>query len=145
MFGSYNCFHSIHINMNKERNRKLKELSLTSSQADVLFYLINNYKNKINQKDIEKTFDLSNPTVHGILKRLEIKGFIKKTPNSEDARSKNIEITDKSKHLKKKLEEEQTNILQAVWQDITPKEKEAFLTTLKKIETNINKRKEDKR
>ena len=59
--------------------------------------------------------------------------------------SKNIEITDKSKHLKKKLEQEQTNILQAVWQDITPKEKEAFLKTLKKIETNINKRKEDKR
>ena len=72
--------------MNKERNRKLKELSLTSSQADVLFYLINNYKNKINQKDIEKTFDLSNPTVHGIVKRLEMKDFIKKTPDSEDAR-----------------------------------------------------------
>ena len=43
-------------------NKKLEKIDLTNSQASVLIYL---YKNKeiVNQRDIEKKFDLTNSEV----------------------------------------------------------------------------------
>ena len=60
----------------KEFNRKLRTLGITASQCAVLDYLLGSSKEFMNQKDIEKALSLKNPTVTGILKRLDEKGFI---------------------------------------------------------------------
>ena len=57
----------------------------------------------MNQKDIEKELDISNPTVTGILNRLEVKGLITRVPCRHDARAKNIEVTEKALELDKQL------------------------------------------
>ena len=139
----YKRFHVLCINMNKDRNKRLNELSLTSSQADVLLYLICNQDKDITQKNIENTFNLTNPTVHGILKRLEEKDFILKDKNIKDARFNIIKITDKSKVLKEKITSEQEKITNALWENIDENEKMIFLKTLEKIEFNIMNRKDD--
>ena len=54
-------------------------------------------------KDIEKELDISNPTVTGILNRLEVKGLITRVPCRHDARAKNIEVTEKALELDKQL------------------------------------------
>ena len=57
-------------------NNELKELDLTFSQMEVISFLIENKDKKIYQKDIERYFNLSHPTVIGLLKRLKTKELI---------------------------------------------------------------------
>ena len=81
---------SINNAIEKERNRYLAECDLTAAQSDVLRFVATAYslEIEINQVDIEKEFHLSNPTVTGILKRLEAKGFIEKRDSKKDKRYK---------------------------------------------------------
>ena len=55
----------------KEFNNRLRKLGITASQCAVLDYLFNASIEEVTQKDIEKGLNLKNPTVTGILKRLE--------------------------------------------------------------------------
>ncbi len=57
----------------KEFNNLLRGIGITSSQCAVLDYLLGSSKEFVNQKDIEKALSLKNPTVTGILKRLNKK------------------------------------------------------------------------
>lgn len=60
----------------KDINNQLKGIGITSSQCEVLNYLFRCDKEEVNQKDIEKALSLKNPTVTGILQRLDEKGYI---------------------------------------------------------------------
>ena len=84
-------------------NNELKELDLTFSQMEVITFLIENKDKKIYQKDIERYFNLSHPTVIGLLKRLQTKELISINISSEDRRKRNIELTDKVFDIKEKM------------------------------------------
>ena len=84
-------------------NNELKELDLTFSQMEVISFLIENKDKKIYQKDIERYFNLSHPTVIGLLKRLQTKELISINISSEDRRKRNIELTDKVFDIKEKM------------------------------------------
>ena len=60
----------------KEFNNRLRTLGITASQCAVLDYLFVSSKEAVTQRDIEKALCLRNPTVTGLLKRLDEKGFI---------------------------------------------------------------------
>jgi len=55
----------------KEFNNRLRTLGITASQCAVLDYLFDCEKEEVTQRDIEKGLNLRNPTVTGLLKRLE--------------------------------------------------------------------------
>ena len=74
----------------KDFNRMLKSIGITSSQCAVLDYLFHSSKEEITQRDIERHLSLKNPTVTGLLKRLDEKGFILSVPSTTDKRCKNI-------------------------------------------------------
>lgn len=74
----------------KQINISLNKYDLTFSQSNILMYLFFNRDKKINQRQIEKEFDLTNPTVNGILNRLEQKQLIERVCDEEDKRIKNI-------------------------------------------------------
>lgn len=89
----------------QQLNNCFKEFGLTASQTFTLIFLFKSREQglTINQKDIEKELDISNPTVTGILNRLEAKGLIERVPCRHDARAKNIEVTSKALELDKQL------------------------------------------
>ena len=60
----------------KEFNNRLRTLGITASQCAVLDYLFDCEKEEVTQRDIEKGLNLRNPTVTGLLKRLDEKGYI---------------------------------------------------------------------
>lgn len=129
----------------RNRNKDLERLDLTSSQCDILLYLIAHNKEEVNQRDIEQFFKLSNPTISGILDRLEAKGFIIRKQSSKDARSKQIELTEKSMqvhhHMKKKMQELEKQLLQ----NVSSEELLIFKKVAKQLHDNIielNTRKE---
>ena len=76
-------------------NQIFKEFDLTASQTFSLIYLFEakRAQKEVNQKDIEREMDVSNPTVTGILNRLEHKGLIERVECPSDARVRNIVLT----------------------------------------------------
>ena len=74
----------------KDLNERLKNIGITSSQCAVLDYLFHTSREEISQRDVEKALNLKNPTVTGILKRLDEKGYILCVPSTKDKRRKNI-------------------------------------------------------
>ncbi|MGN1387800.1 MAG: MarR family winged helix-turn-helix transcriptional regulator [Bacillus sp. (in: firmicutes)] len=80
----------------KHAEQDFKGTELTPVQGQVLMYLAMNPHKTINQKDIERELSLSNPTVSGLLNRLEKKGFIQKVIAPNDNRYKIITLTEKS-------------------------------------------------
>lgn len=99
----------LHNQFKETMNRMVGKIDLTTSQIHVLFYLKSRGDEEVIQKDIEEKFNLSNPTVTGIIKRLEAKGFVERTVSSKDARSKSIHLTEKSiaasEEMKRALQE----------------------------------------
>ena len=88
----------------KEFNNRLRTLGITASQCAVLDYLFHSNKEAVNQRDVERNLNLKNPTVTGILKRLDEKGYILCVPNEEDKRRKNIYLTEKAYDIQKRME-----------------------------------------
>ena len=84
-------------------NNELRDLDLTFSQMEVLQLLFERKGENIYQKDIEKHFNLSHPTVIGILKRLQAKDLVKVKRIEEDKRKRNIVLTDKVDYLEEKM------------------------------------------
>lgn len=122
--------------MEKTMNKKLEKIDLTNSQASVLIYL---YKNEeiVNQRNIEKKFDLTNPTVNGILNRLENKDFIRRTISLKDARNKEIHLTEKSISLINEMRKESKQLEKEMIAGISKEELNIFNDVLKKIFNNM--------
>ncbi len=86
-------------------NIRLSKFDLTLSQGRVLkSILVANEKNQdIMQKDIEIELKLSNPTVTGIIKRLEAKDYVYKEASITDRRSKLLYVTEKARDVDKAI------------------------------------------
>ena len=74
----------------------LKKIDLTQSQADVIVLLAHESDKVFRQRDIERALNYSNPTVTGLINRLEQKGFIVRRIDPEDSRARIISLTDKA-------------------------------------------------
>lgn len=81
-------------------NKNLVDFNLTCVQHEILCFIDRNEKEKdVFQKDIEKCLKLTNPTVTGIIKRLEEKEMIQRSPSKEDGRYKCLHTTEKGKEI----------------------------------------------
>lgn len=94
-------FKIIHLGAENYFNQNLHELNITASQMHVLMYLerCEDEGKTVNQRDIEKHLHLSNPTVTGLLQRLEAKGFVRRTVSETDGRNKEISQTGASRAI----------------------------------------------
>lgn len=117
---------------------KLLEMNnLTFSQGHILGYLFKNSNKTIHQNDIEKTFELKNSTVSGILKRLEKSDYIYRTSEDEDGRYKCIKLTSKAIDLEEKLRAEKIRVNNLLLSGIEPDERNKLNELLIKIYQNI--------
>lgn len=86
--------------VNNRVNKNLAEFNLTGVQHEILCFINRNeHERDVFQKDIEKCLKLTNPTVTGIVKRLEEKEMIVRCPSSTDARYKCLHVTEKGKEV----------------------------------------------
>ncbi|MFV0362912.1 MAG: MarR family winged helix-turn-helix transcriptional regulator [Suipraeoptans sp.] len=122
----------------KEFNQLLRTIGITSSQCGVLDYLFYTELEEVNQKDIEKALSLQNPTVTGLLKRLDEKGYILSIPSDKDKRCKNIFLTEKAYDVRKVIEASRKNIDKRMMLGMTLKEKNAIKKALKRVLYNVS-------
>lgn len=121
----------------KELNNRLRKLGLTSSQCEVLDFLLQSSKDQVTQRDIERALNLKNPTVTGLLKRLDEKGFILSVPSGKDRRCKNIYLTEKAYDIQKRMEADRKKIDKMLTLGMTKKETEALYKMLNRVIYNM--------
>ena len=121
----------------KEFNRQLKNIGITAAQCEVLDYLLSGSKEEVTQRDIEKALNLRNPTVTGLLKRLDEKGFILSVPSARDKRCKNIYPTEKAYDIQRRMEMDRKKLDKMLTLGLTKKETAALERLLDKVLYNI--------
>lgn len=121
----------------KELNERLRTIGITSSQCAVLDYLFHTNKEEVNQRDVERNLNLKNPTVTGLLKRLDEKGYILCVPNEEDKRRKNIYLTEKAYDIQRRMEADRKKLDKRLTMGLTKKEVAAVTRALEKMLYNI--------
>ena len=121
----------------KEFNNRLRTLGITASQCAVLDYLFVSSKEAVTQRDIEKALCLRNPTVTGIFKRLDEKGFILVVPSNKDNRCKNIYLTEKAYDIQRRMEMDRKKLDKMLTIGMNKKEISALEKMLKRVLYNI--------
>ena len=116
----------------KQKNRHMSNYNLTAIQADVLMYVLNNHESReINQLDVQAVFKLTNPTVSGIIDRLEEKEFIKRVRSEKDARYRRLVPLPKGEALYDDLRRSAAEAEAHLVKDMTPEEATEFKRLLK--------------
>ena len=125
--------------MDKDMNNCLSDYNITRSQMGILIYIqVAECKNiEANQVDIEKEFNLKNPTVTGLINRLEEKGYIKRVRSDKDKRYNKLELTESGREIlnkgKRKAQENEEKLLKI----LTDNEIKELKRILTKIVNNI--------
>ena len=130
-------FKQINTIYEKDFNQLLRTIGITSSQCAVLDYLFRSSEEVVNQRDIEKALSLRNPTVTGLLKRLDEKGYILSVPSDRDKRCKNIYLTEKAYDIQRRMEADRKKIDKKLTLGMNKKEKAALEKMLERVLYNI--------
>lgn len=125
-----------------EFNKELKQLGLTSVQFQVLLYLLQYGVNdrEITSRELEAQFRVTNPTMAGILKRLEAKGFIYRTPGETDKRNKRIHLCRQSEFSEKEFQEKAKKAkerLEEIFRGFSKEESEVFRNLMERLLHNV--------
>ncbi len=115
---------------------RLEEMELTASQGRIMGYLAMRPDPPC-PKDVEEEFQLSHPTVSGLLTRLEKKDFLEIYPDPTDRRCKRIRITEKGRSFNKAIYDTIVHMEQQMVKDFTQEEKEQFRDLLTRAITNM--------
>ena len=87
----------------KKANRMLSPYGLTDTQFKVLMCLYRNPRHALRQVDLEEMLAMRNPTITGIVQNLERGGFVRRTANPEDGRSKLVTLAGSTLALMEEL------------------------------------------
>ncbi len=114
----------------------LAEMDLTASQGQIMGFL-SHRKEAPCSRDIEDAFQLTHPTVSGLLSRLEKKGFIEFRPDPNDRRCKRIYILPKGQAchetIHRIIQEQEAKLVDG----FTDEEKELFAQFLSRSIANM--------
>ncbi|GEM01123.1 MarR family transcriptional regulator, multiple gene regulator MgrA [Halolactibacillus halophilus] len=129
----------VYFALEREKNQYFEQHNLTSSQGDILLFLGGAYfhQKDVNQKNIEEHFHLTNPTVTGLLKRLEEKGFIDRKKSEIDGRQKLISLTDQSMRVLEDFQAYRETIDQKLLQNIDVDQRDFMIKQLRKLLSNL--------
>lgn len=117
-------------------NGALARMELTSAQGRIMGFLAHR-KEPPCPKDVEETFQLSHPTVSGLLARLEKKDFIELRTDPQDKRCKRVYILPKgwecNENMYKTILENEERIVQG----FSDEEKQLFWELLARACRNM--------
>ena len=114
----------------------LETMELTAAQGHIMAYLAHRETAPC-PRDIESEFQLSHPTVSGILSRLEQKGFLELKTDPEDRRCKRIYVLEKGWQCHELMHQTILNNEKRIVDGFTPEEQEQFGQLLQRAITNM--------
>ena len=117
-------------------NNALAQVDLTASQGRVMGYLACR-KEPPCARDVEEEFQLTHPTVSGILSRLEKKEFIEFRPDEQDKRCKRIYVLPKGRQCAQRMHQVILNNEEQIVLGFTEEEKRRFADFLERAILNM--------
>ena len=133
-FGHY--FRILHSITGQAVTNALASMELTAAQGQILGYVLHSPFPPCS-RDIEEAFQLTHPTVSGLLSRLEKKGFIAMCPDESDRRCKRIHVLPKGMECHDKMHETINSIENRVVEGFTPEEQAQFSELLDRAIANL--------
>ena len=115
----------------------LADLGLTAAQGHIMGF-ITHRETPPCPRDIEDAFQLSHPTVSGLLSRLEKKGFIEFRPDEADRRCKRIYLLPKGRALDETMHNTILCTEEKLVKDFSNEEKYQFHALLQRAITNMD-------
>lgn len=118
-------------------NKNMKEYDLTFSQLRIVMFLYQSNITVYCLKELEKNFNVSQQTMAGLIKRLELKGFVRSFNELKDKRVKKVELTEKGKEIGEKIEQKRIETKNWIFSSLTNEEKELLYNLIEKIYNSI--------
>lgn len=121
-------------------NEKADQLGLTAAQLRVLGELSRleaSGVQEVNQRDLEQAEQVTHPTMTGMIKRLEKKGFVTCSTSQADRRYKKISCTQRSKNLYLELAQADEAITETICKGLSEEDKAALTRITDRMLDNI--------
>ena len=126
----------LHAATDQAMTNALASMDLTAAQGHIMGYITHRPEAPC-ARDIEEAFQLSHPTVSGLLSRLEKKGFIEFRPDAQDRRCKRIYILEKGRQCNELMHDTIRSAEERLVQDFSDAEKEQFSRLLLRAIHNV--------
>lgn len=117
----------------------LKSRGLTLSQGRMLKF-VSKHPDGVTQKAIENHFQVSHPTVVGIIARMEKNGYLECWMDAEDKRNKMVRLTEKAWPVAMEMEREMEKNERWLLQGLSEEQIDNLYEALYRILENVNGR-----
>lgn len=114
----------------------LKSKEITLSQVRVLEF-VSDYAEGVTQKSIEEHFQVSHPTIVGIITRMEKKNYLECWPDPEDKRNKMVRLTAKAQTVFRELKEEREEWDRKILEGLSEEQIDGLYKALYRIFENV--------
>lgn len=116
----------------------LKSRGLTLSQGRMLRF-VSNYPEGVTQKAIETHFQVSHPTVVGIISRMQKNGYLECWQDPEDKRNKIVCLTKKAQPVAIEMKQEMEMMEMRLLQGLSGEQIDSLYDMLYQIFENVEK------
>ena len=117
----------------KMANPVLLQYDLTGSQYKLLKYLYVHPADTVRQVDMERYYSMTHPTAIGLLDQLEKKGYVTRSVNPADKRSRVISLTEKAYKMQEVLIREGDRLEEQFTARLTEDERKSLVGLLQKL------------
>ena len=131
------CIKMLNDFMDREANHHLKAQNLTRSQCHLLMILHHQREHTASLKKLESEFQVSQPTIVGLVSRLEGKGLITSFTDPGDRRIKLVQLTDAGRETCLQAFRDIQMTEQQLTTVLSPEEKEQLLSLLHRVCTSL--------
>ena len=124
--------------LEKRANEDLRHLGLTFAQLRTIHFIATRKNQQTTQKELEDFFNVSHPTINGILKRLEEKGKIKTELAVNKRLTKIVRITKEGLEDCRNSETERLRNENILGKYLSTGEKETLMSLLRKVQQGLS-------
>lgn len=128
----------ISISMGRTLNHYLDDVGITLSQWRCIEYLYDHSGEEIYLRDLEQYFNISQPAVTGIVKRLREKQLVCLTHSQTNPHYKTISLTEQGIAVHDTCLGRKINLEEFLLGSLTTNEREELLRLLKKIDSHMS-------
>lgn len=123
----------------KRANNALKKDGLTFSQAGVILTLGEKQKEGMSIKELSRSICVAQPTMTGIIDRLQEKGIVQSSSDRNDKRIRIVTLTEKGIRCLKNADENKRMAETQFFEGLTEEERDQLITLLEKVRNNLGK------
>ena len=130
--------HSLMKKMKKLADNELHTLRIGSTEMRILQALYFLYPDGGDQEAIASQLDVDRSNAGRSLKKLEMRGYIKRKRNEDDGRAYRVSLTEKGNSIKEQILEIRGTIRKLFLNDISEKDLEHLTTMLEKADRSLS-------